>query len=47
VNVGWRAASVDALQRGIGEEVRCNRCKSREEKVLLQSTLTNSGLERG
>ena len=43
MSVGWRAAGVDVLQGGIGEEKRCNGCKSREERVLLQSTLTNSG----
>jgi len=47
VSVGWRVAGVGVLQRGVGEEERCDGCKSREEKVLLQSTLTNSGLERG
>jgi len=34
VRVGWRTAGVYALQRGIGEEERCNGCKSREEKVF-------------
>jgi len=34
---------MEILQGGIGEEERCNGCKSREERVLLQRTLTNSG----
>jgi len=47
VSVGWRKAGVGVLQRGIGREEPCDGCKSSEEEVLLQSTLTNSGLEQG
>jgi len=47
VNVGWRTAGVGVLQRGVGREEPCDGCKSSEEEVLLQSRLTNSGLERG
>ena len=46
MSVGGRTVGVGVLHRGVGREELCDECKSSEEEVLLQSTLTNSGLER-